>query len=436
MIVAIVREVTALDLESLVQSDGSLVRRDIFWREDIYQLELEKIFARSWSFLCHESQIPNAGDFFATYIGEDPVLVVRQPDGSIRAFLNVCRHRGMKVCPADHGNARSFICSYHGWTYSSAGALVSVPGLDKCFGDRLDMSEWSLPPVANLENYKGLIFGCFDPSAVSLREYLGDMTLYLDLLLDRDGGTEIVGGVQKWRVQTNWKIPAENFATDGMHLASSHISAVIALAPEGFDVSKVPGFGTSTFFTSTGHGGVINDADPHSQRRGLNAMLGPALAEYYYDLAEKLRPKYGASASYVHNIGSATIFPNFSWLTGRQTLRVWHPKGPNETEVWTWTLVNRDCPDELKQQQRRTSVQTFGPAGIFEQDDAENWSQCNATMRGYIGRQLTMPYLAGRDAGEGSREGHPGATISFGDGGGSEGSGRSFYRHWLSVMTR
>ena len=164
-------------------------------------------------------------------------------------------------------------------------------------------------------------------------------------------------------------------------------------------MSKVPGFGTSTYFTSTGHGGVINDADPQSQRRGLNAMLGPALADYYYDLAERLRPKYGAAASYVHNIGSATIFPNFSWLTGRQTLRVWHPKGPLETEVWTWTLVNRDCPDDLKKQQRRTSVQTFGPAGIFEQDDAENWSQCTATMRGYIGRQLTMPYLAGRDAG-------------------------------------
>ena len=424
-----------LELESLVQSDGSLVRRELFWREDIYQLELEKIFVKSWAFLCHESQIPNSGDFFSTYIGEDPVLVVRQPDGSIRAFLNVCRHRGMKVCPADHGNARSFICSYHGWTYSSAGALVSVPSLDKSFGDRLRMDEWSLTPVAKLENYKGLIFGCFDPNALSFRDYLGDMSLYLDLLLDRENGTEVIGGVQKWRVQTNWKIPAENFATDGMHLAASHISAVIALAPEGFDVSKVPGFGTSTFFTPTGHGGVINDADPHSQRRGLNAMLGPALADYYYDLGERLKPKYGAASSYVHNIGSATVFPNFSWLTGRQTLRVWHPKGPNETEVWTWTLVNKDCPEELKKQQRHTSVQTFGPAGIFEQDDAENWSQCNSTMRGYIGRQLAMPYLAGRDIADGSSESHPGAVHSSGDGGGSEGSGRSFYRHWLKVMT-
>ena len=77
-------------------------------------------------------------------------------------------------------------------------------------------------------------------------------------------------------------------------------------------------------------------------------MLGPELAQYYYDVAEQLGPKYGAYPSYVHNIGSATIFPNFSWLTGRQSLRVWHPKGPLETEVWTWTLVDRDLSEELK----------------------------------------------------------------------------------------
>ena len=414
----------ALDLESLVNDGGSQVRRDVFWREDIYQLELEKIFARSWSFLCHETQIPNRGDFFATYIGEDPVLVVRQADGAIRAFLNVCRHRGMKVCRADEGNARSFTCSYHGWTYDSTGALVSVPNLDQSFSGELSMEEWPLRPVPNLENFKGLIFGSFDPGAMSFADYLGDMALYLDLLVDHEGGTEVVGGVQKWRVPSNWKIPAENFATDGMHLASSHVSAIIALAPEGFDVSSIPGFATSTFFTDTGHGGVVTDADPENQRRGFTALLGPELAQYYYDQAARLEGKYGASASYVHNIASATIFPNFSWLTGRQLLRVWHPKGPFDTEVWSWTLVDRDLPTELKLHQRRTSVQTFGPSGIFEQDDAENWSQCMATMRGFIGRELDMPYYAGHDSGA-TRDDYPGITVSSGNGGSSEGSGRS-----------
>ena len=172
-----------LELESLVKNGGSLVSRQLFWRQDIYEQELERIFARSWAFLCHESQIPKRGDFFATYIGEDPVLVVRQADGTIRGFLNVCRHRGMKVCRADEGNARNFTCSYHGWTYDSTGALVSVPSFDKSFVGKISMEEWPLRPIPNLENYKGLIFGSFDPQIVPFKEYLGDMALYLDLLL-------------------------------------------------------------------------------------------------------------------------------------------------------------------------------------------------------------------------------------------------------------
>ena len=100
----------------------------------------------------------------------------------------------------------------------------------------------------------------------------------------------------------------------------------------------------------------MNDADPESQRHVLGITLGPDLAEYYYDLIERMRPKYGAAASYVGSVGSATIFPNFSWLAGRQFLRVWHPKGPLETEVWSWLLVDRDLPEELKIHQRRTSA--------------------------------------------------------------------------------
>ena len=423
----------ALDLASLVENDGSLLHREVFWRPDIYELELEKIFARTWNFLCHESQIPNAGDFFATYIGEDPILVVRQPDGSIRAFLNVCRHRGMKVCRADEGNAKSFMCSYHGWSYDGTGALIGVPKLEKSFNDRLPKEDWPLEPVSKVENYKGLIFGNFDPNAVSFREFLGDMAIMLDLLLDRENGTEVIGGVQKWRIKTNWKIAAENFVTDGMHLTTTHISAIMAVAGPNFDPNRLSALGTSTYFAS-GHGGVVIDGDPEMERRSLVAQLGPELADHLFDVAEKLQPKYGAAVSNLRNIGSANIFPNLSWLTGRQTLRVWHPKGPNETEVWNWTLVDRDSSEDLKVETRKMSIRAFGPSGIFEQDDAENWTQISATMRGYIAGKLTLPYLAGEAISEG-RDTIPGLKVSSGTGGGSEGSGREFYRHWLALMT-
>ncbi|HXG35951.1 MAG TPA: Rieske 2Fe-2S domain-containing protein, partial [Dehalococcoidia bacterium] len=104
-------------IESLADVENGLVSRRIFIEREIYELELERIFARCWLFLAHESMIPNPGDFFSTYMGEDPVIVIRDNAGKINAFINSCRHRGMKVCRADQGNAASFTCSYHGWTY-------------------------------------------------------------------------------------------------------------------------------------------------------------------------------------------------------------------------------------------------------------------------------------------------------------------------------
>ncbi|WP_258318248.1 Rieske 2Fe-2S domain-containing protein, partial [Escherichia coli] len=77
--------------------------------------------------LTHETAIPNAGDFVTARMGQDEVIVVRQKDRSIKAFLNACRHRGARVCPVEAGNARGFVCNYHGWSYATDGALTAVP---------------------------------------------------------------------------------------------------------------------------------------------------------------------------------------------------------------------------------------------------------------------------------------------------------------------
>ncbi len=118
-----------------VSPDGSLIDRRIFSGEDIYRQEQNKVFRHCWLFLGHTSQVPNAGDFFTTYMGEEPMIVSRHKDGEVYAHINSCRHRGLRVCRGDHGNSNSFTCPYHGWTFSTNGSLVGMPRSKEYYPD-------------------------------------------------------------------------------------------------------------------------------------------------------------------------------------------------------------------------------------------------------------------------------------------------------------
>jgi phenylpropionate dioxygenase-like ring-hydroxylating dioxygenase large terminal subunit len=389
--------------ESLITTDKSpwydaergLLDRRIFTDEAIYQQELERIFARAWNFMCHESQIPEPGSFFMNYIGEDEVIVVRGTDGAVNVLLNSCPHRGNTVCRAEQGQTNSFLCSYHGWNYALDGRLIGMPGEDKFYRNNIDKAEWGLARAAQVDIYKGFVFATLDASAPPLPDYLGWVgRLGLDMVT-ANGDVEVVDGIQKNRLQCNWKLAVDNLY-DWYHVKVSHSSALrvglieeAGMAPD--DQMVILG--------EYGHGiggPGVSEAQMAEFQARANGAEGP---EQWYDLPaarranEKFKSELGPVGS--RSFGHPNIFPNL-WvaLTRQVCLRI--PRGPLTTELWWFTFLPKNMDPEERRMAMFMANHVFGPAGLLEQDDGENWSHSTRGAKGAMTRKRPLNFSMGQ----------------------------------------
>lgn len=414
-------------LDQLMDLDAGRMSRDVFWDRDIYEQELERVFARCWLFVAHDSQLPKPGDYVATYMGEDSVLIVRQKDGSVKGFLNTCPHRGNKVCFADLGNARQFVCNYHGWSFGIDGALKGMAASEAYEESGIDKSRHGLHPVAKIDSYRGLIFATLDPDAPSLAEYLGDMRYYLDAVFNMDeGGTEFIGGCVKSVISCNWKYASENFTGDILHALWTHDSGAKAMV--GGPVAEVHKFPEQSYHVNfNGHGWEFNQ-----DIVGNAGTLGDkSIIKYLYNLQPQVEERMGEVRSkMIGAISSCTLFPNTSFLPGQNTFRTWHPRGPGQIELHTWTFVNKNAPQEIKDAWRKGAMMTFSPSGVFEMDDGENWEYSTRVNAGFVTRQQDLYIGLGQDT-RLTDTGLPGNVFR---GQINEANQRAFYQRWLDLM--
>lgn len=214
----------------------SIDEREVFLRvmsdPEVYRLELDRIFARSWVPLAHESEIPKAGDFVVRNIGEDKVIVSRMRDGTISGVLNVCTHRGAELCWLDQGNAPRFVCPYHGWTFDGKGQFVGAPFLNDIYPG-VDKGGMALR-AARVAIKCGIVFGCMDTDGPSLEAALGDMNWYIEQIYGTDE-FEVLGPPSRVTVPINWKLFGEQGTGDAYHVATTHraLAELGLLTPEG-----------------------------------------------------------------------------------------------------------------------------------------------------------------------------------------------------------
>ncbi len=202
---------TAQLIES--QEPGWSLAQRFYTDPDIYALELERIITRNWILAGHESQLPEPGDFKVINVANESAIIVRSADGCIKAFANVCRHRGSLVCLESHGNTRKFECPYHGWTYDTDGNLVAARSMPKDF----DKESYSLNKVS-VDVVYGLLFVCFTDSPPSLegakKELAEPMAMF-------DFKNLKVAAQKSYPIPANWKLAVENYQ-ECYHCATAH----------------------------------------------------------------------------------------------------------------------------------------------------------------------------------------------------------------------
>jgi PAH dioxygenase large subunit len=386
------------EIDGLVDTHNFTASRLLFTDETLFRLELQRIFARTWLYVGHESEIPNPGDFVTRKMGNDPVILSRDQKGRIRVLLNSCTHRGTLLCRGDAGNARGFTCAYHGWVFGTDGALVATAE-DHTYGDKLDFRTLDLRQ-ARVGTYAGLIFATWNHEGPSLDEHLGDARWYMDMIFARTPkGMMVLGPPHRWTPTNNWKLGPLNFGADGPHAIKVHGPITEAtLAGGGARAMLRAALIESPSITAGPYNGIWTQGPAE-----MPLWMGgdPDLVELY---KHTLRPEQVKILERcVAAVG--TVFPNFSWVHGPVSfdyandpmvnfcaIRVWQPVAVNRTEIWNWFIVEQEASEQYRDLVMKSGVRTFTAGGTFDQDDAEAWHGIQRGCEGEISRTLDVSF--------------------------------------------
>lgn len=338
----------------------------VYRNEDVRKLEQEKIYqGPTWNYLCLEAEIPKAGDYRSTFVGEMPVVVTRNTDGGIHAFENRCAHRGALIALEDGGNVRNFSCVYHAWNYDLAGTLQGVAfqrGVKGKGGMPDTFSKAALGPrKLHIATFCGLVFGSLDGNAPPIEEYLGDeIASRIKRVLRKP--VKVIGRF-KQILPNNWKLYFEN-VKDSYHASLLHVF-----------------FTTFRLNRLSQKGGVIvSETGAHHVSYSAIDTQEASSAEYE---SEKLRTDKEnyllADPSLLDGVDEfgdgvtlqiLSVFPGFVLQQIRNSLAVRQvlPTGQESTELnWTYLGFEDDTPEMDTMRLKQANL--IGPSGFVSMED-------------------------------------------------------------------
>jgi phenylpropionate dioxygenase-like ring-hydroxylating dioxygenase large terminal subunit len=374
--------------------DGDRVHRDVYLSEEVFALEQERLFARVWIFLGHDSQVPKAGDFIsATLIGR-PLLMVRQADGAVRVLANRCAHKGAVVTAEAQGNTgKAFVCPYHGWSYQLDGGLDAIPMRRDYDQSRIKECEAAkgLHQVASV-TYRGFVFVQLDESGPSFQDYFGSTLTFLDQMADRSpvGELEMASPPLRNRLQCNWKAYIENI-NDVVHVPVAHEASARSAAelwgrqPEGtpkttaieqllpFDQIKFdPRDHMGCRVYPNGHSLLGTKTSIHAAYSGISGYTESLEAAYG---AEKSQKILGFAPQ------NAVLYPSIAFKTSIQVMRVLRPVAAEETVLEAWAFRLKGASDAFADRSMSYNRTVFSPMSVLAQDDGHMFETIQRGLR-------------------------------------------------------
>jgi phenylpropionate dioxygenase-like ring-hydroxylating dioxygenase large terminal subunit len=426
-------------IKELVQPDR--VHRAVYTDAALFELELDQLFGRAWLLLGHESQVQNPGDFFTTRMGREPVIVTRHRDGLLRVLINRCAHRGARVCEAASGTTGEFVCAYHGWTYTTDGALAGLP-LPEGYACPAGESIGGLARVPRVDAYRGFLFASLAEHGPTLAEFLGPLRASFDDFVERapDGEVEVAGGVFKHAYRGNWKLVLENH-NDTVHPAFVHASSIWAArqppttesgAYSEISVRQMLQNGapwdvwenTGLWVAGYGHSWM---ADYHDDTRLVAALDHPVYAEYRSALERRLG-RDGAARVLGELRWNSIVYPNCSFMSQFRQLRIVHPIAVDRTVVYAYSFRLKGAPEGMFHDTVAFSNVVNGTASPVLTDDLEVYER---TQEGLTAKRSNWVFL-GRGQG---RDVPDGPGVLRGGSGTSEIHIRNQLAAWLEYMT-